>query len=107
MPEKQLYKVVFYNQEQVYELYVKHITQDDLYGFVAIEDFVFGEKSGIVIDPAEEKLRLEFEDVQRSFIPLHQVIRIDHVKRRGTAKIVPLTNRINDKSGNDYKLPKK
>jgi hypothetical protein len=107
MDEKQLYKVVFYNQEQVYELYVKRISQDELYGFVLIEDFIFGEKSGIVVDPAEEKLRLEFEGVQRSFIPMHQVIRIDQVKRRGMAKIVPIDKNANGKSGPGYTLPKK
>jgi hypothetical protein len=90
MPEKQIYKVIFHHQEQVYELYVKRVAQDDLYGFVVIEDFIFGEKSGIVVDPSEEKLRLEFEGVTRSYVPMHQVIRIDQVKRRGTAKIVSI-----------------
>ncbi|MGR8936111.1 MAG: DUF1820 family protein [Gammaproteobacteria bacterium] len=107
MAERQLYKIAFYNQEQVYELYVKHISQDELYGFVLIEDFVFGEKSGIVVDPTEEKLRLEFEGVQRSFIPMHQVIRIDQVKKRGTAKIVSIDKNSSGKAGLAYTQPKK
>ncbi len=88
MAEKHIYKIVFMNQGQIYEMYAKSVFQGDLYGFIVIEDFVFGEKSAIVVDPTEEKLRQEFEYVSRSFIPMHEVIRIDQVKRKGTAKIV-------------------
>lgn len=91
MSEKHIYKVVFVNQEQVYEVYVKSVYQSELYGFVVIEDFVFGEKSSIVIDPAEEKLRIEFEGVDRSFIPVHKIIRIDQVIKHGKAKIVAVS----------------
>lgn len=88
MSEKHIYKIVFVSQNQVYEVYAKNVYQGDLYGFVVVEGFVFGEKSAIVIDPAEEKLRAEFEGVSRSFIPMHEVVRIDQVKKRGTARIV-------------------
>ena len=91
MPEKHIYKVTFVNQEQVYEVYVKSIYQADIYGFVIIEDFVFGEKSPIVIDPTEERLRIEFDGVDRSFIPVHKIIRIDQVKKQGTAKTFALS----------------
>ncbi|WP_020564979.1 DUF1820 family protein [Methylosarcina fibrata] len=90
MSEKHIYKVVFVNQEQVYEVYVGNVYQGDWYGFVVIEDFIFGEKSTIVVDPTEEKLRHEFAGVDRCFIPMHRVVRIDQVKKRGTAKIVAL-----------------
>ncbi len=88
MAEKHLYKITFMNQDQVFEIYAKHIYQGDLYGFVIVEDIVFGEKSAIVVDPSEEKLRAEFEAVKRTFIPMHEVIRIDQVKKRGSAKII-------------------
>lgn len=87
MTEKYIYKVTFVNQEQIYEIYVKSVYQADMYGFIIIEDFVFGEKSSIVVDPTEERLRIEFDGVDRSFIPIHKIIRIDQVKKRGTAKI--------------------
>ena len=91
MSEKNIYKVLFANQGQIYEIYAKSVYQSELYGFVVVEGFVFGEKSAIVIDPSEEKLRTEFEGVERSYIPMHEIIRIDQVKKRGTAKIVPST----------------
>ncbi len=88
MSEKYIYKVVFINREQVYEVYAKSVYQGDMYGFVVVEDFIFGEKSAIVVDPSEDKLRAEFEGVNRSFIPMHDIVRIDQVKRRGIAKIM-------------------
>ncbi len=78
------------NQDEVYEIYARHVFQGDLYGFVVVEDFVFGETSSIVIDPSEERLKSEFSGVKRSFIPMHEIIRIDQVERRGSAKILPL-----------------
>lgn len=88
MSEKHIYKVIFVNKEQVYEIYVSNVYQGEMYGFVVIEDFVFGEKSTIVLDPGEDKLRAEFAEVKKSFIPMHEIIRIDQVKKRGIAKIV-------------------
>lgn len=44
MSEKHIYKVVFINREQVYEVFAKSVYQGDMYGFVIVEDFVFGEK---------------------------------------------------------------
>lgn len=87
MSEKHIYKVIFLNRDEVYEIYAKSVYEGDMYGFVIAEDFVFGERSALVIDPSEEKLRNEFEGVSRTFIPIHEVIRIDQVKKRGTAKI--------------------
>ncbi|MEM7216794.1 MAG: DUF1820 family protein [Pseudomonadota bacterium] len=85
--EDSIYKVQFLNQGEVFEVYVKNIYSSDLYGFVEIEDYVFGKSTQVVIDPGEDKLRSEFDGVQRSFIPMHAVIRIDEVEREGQAKI--------------------
>lgn len=82
-----IYKVLFHNQGQTYEVYAKGLYQSELYGFIEIEEYVFGERSQVVIDPGEEKLRAEFEGVQRSFIPMHAVIRIDEVEKEGIPKV--------------------
>lgn len=82
-----MFKVVFHNQNEVFELFVEQIYQSDMYGFIEVEEYVFGERSGILIDPSEEKLKTEFTGVKRSFIPLHAIIRIDEVEKRGTVKI--------------------
>ena len=84
---KSIYKVLFHSQGQVYEVYAHNIYQSDLYGFVEIEDYTFGNRSQMLIDPSEDRLRNEFEGVQRSFIPMHAIVRIDEVEEEGVAKI--------------------
>jgi hypothetical protein len=84
---KQMYRVLFHNQGQIYEVYARAIYQSDLYGFIEVEDYVFGSRSNMVIDPSEDRLRSEFAGVQRSFVPMHAVIRIDEVDKEGVAKI--------------------
>lgn len=85
--KRKLYRVTFLNQGKVYEVYARKVSQSGLYGFVEIESLVFGEKSTVVVDPAEEKLQTEFADVVRSYVPMHAVVRIDEVSRPGVAKI--------------------
>ena len=87
MASQALYKVVFVNQGQIYEVYARSVGQGDLFGFIAIEELVFGEKTTVVVDPSEEKIKSEFEHVKRTYVPMHAVIRIDEVDKRGTAKI--------------------
>ena len=82
-----IYKVIFLNQGQVFEVYAKQIYQSDLYGFIEIEEFLFGERSQVVVDPSEEKLKNEFAGVSRSYVPMHSIIRIDEVDKEGIAKI--------------------
>jgi hypothetical protein len=82
-----IYKVIFVNQNQVFELYAKQIYQSDLYGFIEVEEYLFGERSGILVDPAEEKLKTEFAGVKRSYIPMHSIVRIDEVEKEGAVRI--------------------
>lgn len=87
MNDSRLYKISFINKDKVYDIFAKQVYESDLYGFLAIEEIVFGNASEVVIDPSEEKLKAEFSGVKRSFIPLHAIIRIDEVKERGVCKI--------------------
>ncbi len=87
MAKQPIYKVIFVNQGQVYEIYARHVNQSDLWGFLEVEEFVFGEHSQMIVDPAEEKLKNEFNAIKRSHIPMHAVVRIDEVDKEGTAKI--------------------
>ena len=90
MSENNIYKVIFHNQGKVYEVYAKSVHHDAMFGFIEIEEFIFGEKTTVVVDPTEESLKSEFEGVERSFVPMHSIIRIDEVKKQGTAKISEL-----------------
>lgn len=84
---KEIFKITFLNKGKVYEVYAEQVYQSDLWGFIEIEDFVFGEHTQVVVDPSEEKLKAEFQGVKRSFIPLQAIVRIDQVEKEGVAKI--------------------
>ncbi len=58
--EDRIYRVIFVNQDQVFEVYARHVYQSDMWGFLEIEEFVFGSQSDLVIDPGEEKLKNQF-----------------------------------------------
>ncbi|HEY9136618.1 MAG TPA: DUF1820 family protein [Pseudomonadales bacterium] len=83
-----IYKIAFLNQGEIYEIYARQIYQSELFGFIEVEEFVFGERAQIVVDPSEEKLKTEFNGVIRSFIPVAAVMRIDEVEKEGVAKAV-------------------
>lgn len=88
MAKSPIYKVIFYNNNNVYELYARAIYQSDMYGFVEVEEFVFGEPGQLVVDPSAEKLKNEFAGVVRSYIPMHSLVRIDEVEKEGAGKIL-------------------
>ena len=93
--EKQpIYRVKFLNEGSVYEMYAKQIYQSELYGFIEIEEFIFGERSQVLVDPSEEKLKAEFEGVLRSFVPVGAIIRIDEVKQEGVAKMLSASDKV-------------
>ena len=87
MSQDHLYRVLFINQDKMYEIYAKSVFQGDLYGFVIIEELVFNTKTTVVDDPAEEKLKSEFDGVKQTILPMHSIVRIDAVEQQGTAKI--------------------
>lgn len=90
-----IFRVSFANQGKVYELYAEGVRQGELYGFIEILGLIFGENSSVVIDPAEERLKGEFAGVSRIMVPIHSVIRIDEVEKRGTSKIFELDRNAN------------
>ena len=87
MANQPVYKVIFHNNNQVFEVFARQIYQSDMWGFIEVEEFVFGERSQILVDPSEEKLKSEFNGVKRSYIPLQAIIRIDEVDKEGTGKV--------------------
>lgn len=92
--QQPIYRVIFLNQGSVYEMYAKQIYQSELYGFIEVEEFIFGERSQVLVDPSEEKLKAEFEGVLRSFLPVGAIIRIDEVKQEGVAKMLSASDKV-------------
>ncbi len=88
MAKKHVYKVVFHQHGNQYELYARHVSHGEMYGFLEIGDIIFGERSAVLVDPSEERLKSEFAGVKRTFVPIHSVVRVDEVEKEGANKIV-------------------
>ena len=88
MSKKPIYKVIFHNQGKIYEMYARSVQQGAIFGFIEMEQLVFGCKNSLVVDPTEENLKSEFSHVTRTCIPMHSVIRIDQMDKQGVARIM-------------------
>lgn len=107
-----IYRVIFNNQGEVYELYTRYIFQSEMYGFVEVEELLFDESQlSKTSDEADddtdakknlEKLKTEFTGVKRSFIPLPSIIRIDEMEQAGVVKVTPSND---DPKGNVRHFP--
>ena len=84
---RSIFRVLFYNQNKIYELYAHEVSQASMIGFIEIGSIIFGERSKLLVDPAEEKLKSEFGDVKHTYVPHHSIIRIDEVNKQGKNKI--------------------
>src|SRR5579863_242429 len=90
MAASHIFRIMFVNQGKVYEVYARKVGHGELFGFIEVEELVFGERSSVVLDPAEERVKGEFAGVKRTFLPMHSILRIDEVKKQGVSKITTL-----------------
>src|SRR5688572_15067265 len=87
MASSHIFKIMFVNQGKVYEVYARKVGQGRLFGFIEVEELVFGERTTVVVDPGEERIKSEFTDVKCTMLPMHSILRIDEVKKQGVSKI--------------------
>ena len=87
MASAHIYKVIFANQGEIYEIYARKVSQGGLFGFVEVEGLSFGMGTNVVIDPAQERLEAEFGGVRRVHLPMHTILRIDEVEKEGVGRI--------------------
>ena len=87
MKTKNVYKIIFIQLGEIYEVFAKQIYQSDMYGFIEVEEYIFNKDKQLVVDPSSEKLKKEFNKVERSYIPVNSILRIDEVNETGEAKI--------------------
>ncbi|MFC3853649.1 DUF1820 family protein [Salinispirillum marinum] len=85
--KKRVYRVLFIHQDKVYEVFCREVTQSDMYGFIELGGFIFGERSQVLVDPGEEKLKAEFAGVKRSYVAMQRILRIDEMDKEGVAKV--------------------
>jgi hypothetical protein len=85
--DKNIFKVLFMSQGKVYEIYARQVSHGAMLGFLEVEELIFGERTSVVVDPSEERIKTEFAGVQRTYIPVHAVLRVDEVEKQGVSKI--------------------
>ena len=101
MSKKPIYKIIFYNNGKLYELYARNVNQGTMFSFIEVENIIFGEKTSVVVDPSEENLKSEFSNVSRTYIPIHSIVRIDEVDKQGAPKVTE----VSAKNGNIMSFP--
>lgn len=68
-------------------MYCREVGTTDMWGFVDLSGLVFGDSDAVVVDPTEERMRDEFEGVETLYLPMHGVLSIEKVRKRGKAVI--------------------
>ena len=87
MIDPTIYKVIFYNQNNVFEIYAKNINPNKMLGFIELSDLIFANSSNLILNSVEEKMKAEFANVKKTYIPLNSIIRIDNVIKAEKIKI--------------------
>ena len=84
---EKLYRIAFLNHGKVYEIFCSGVCTSGLMGFIEASGLQFEDKDSLVVDPTEEKLRDEFDGVEILHLPMHSVLRVEQVKKKGPAII--------------------
>lgn len=50
-----IFRIMFVNQGKVYEVYARRVSHGELFGFIEVEELIFGERATVVVDPAEDR----------------------------------------------------
>jgi len=87
--EEHVYKIIFTNQGQVYELYARHVSQGDLFGFIEVEQLLFGERSKLIVDSSEERLKTSSPASSESSSRCTRWCASDEVEKQGAPRISP------------------
>jgi len=80
---QKLYRIAFLNHGKVYELFCTGVCTSGLLGFIEVSGLELGDKDSLVVDPTEEKMRDEFDGVEVLHLPMHSVLRVEQVKKKG------------------------
>lgn len=84
---KAIYKITFLNAGRIYELYARDVQSSALWGFTEVSELLFDVNEGLVLDPTEERLKDEFGQTKRLFLPMQSIVRIEEVERKGSSAI--------------------
>ena len=66
-------------EKEAKTIHAGNVNPSSFLGLIEVSDIVFMNSSSIVINPDDEKIRKEFKDVERTFLPINTILRIDEV----------------------------
>ena len=87
-----IYRILFNQGNDVYEIYSRYVCEETLMGFIEIEELVFPTAHANKSEKAKsnkslDTLRQEFTNVKRCYVPVHSVLRIDEINQHITDQI--------------------
>src|SRR3990167_8304805 len=95
-PNSPLYRVIFAQDDQIYEVFGRGISDESLMGFLEVDELIFtNQDQELGVDLSEERLQTEFMDVRRTYIPLHLILRVDEMVRSRPLKLKPASGASN------------
>lgn len=97
-----IYRVIFCQDGKTYELYARYVSEEAMPAFLEVEYLLF-RTDQTLLDPSEEKLKAEFKGVERTYIPIHAIIRVDEVFEEGPSRIKDRPAKKGD--GNVWQFP--
>ncbi|MCD8552984.1 DUF1820 family protein [Seleniivibrio sp.] len=88
---KKLYKIVFIDEDKkVQTIHASYLNPSSFLGLIEISDIVFIGQSDIIISPDDGKLKEVFKNVERSYIPLNYIVRIDEITMHKETPVIRL-----------------
>ncbi len=84
---KTCHRVTFQHQDKIYVVHARHVASSAIWGFIEVAELEFDTRAGVLVDPAEERLREEFADTRVLHLPMHSVLRVEEVRERGASAI--------------------
>lgn len=88
---KKLYKVQFIDEKkEVKIIHANHVNPSSFLGLIEISDIIFIDSSDILINPDDEKIRKEFKNVEKTFLPIGTILRIDEIILESETPIIKL-----------------
>lgn len=92
--EKLLYRVIFTEKDRVRTLYAHYVSEETMMGFIEVDQLVFSAQA----EQEAEALALkdEFQGVERIYLPLQVILRIDEVLKpgQGVQPVPPTINNV-------------
>ncbi|MGA1845940.1 DUF1820 family protein [Deferribacter abyssi] len=78
--KKKLFKITFLNdKKETLTIHASKVNTSSFLGLIEVSDIVFLDTSEILFTPNDDKIKSEFKDVEKTFIPINYIVRIDEI----------------------------